>query len=188
MMLVYAFTSTFQDQLYVNWIPLFLTEGRGLDTRAMGLFSPLPLLGGAVGGILGGMLNDYWIRRTGNRRWARSGVALTGKMVAAVLIALSVQMSDGRLAMLVLLAARCFGDWSLATQWGAVTDMGGRATATLFGLVNKVGAVGGFAAGPIMGSLKHHYGWEGIFFCASGMCVLAALTWLFIDCTRRVSQ
>jgi len=44
MMLVYAFTSTFQDQLYVNWIPLFLTEGRGLSDAEMGLFTPLPLL------------------------------------------------------------------------------------------------------------------------------------------------
>jgi MFS family permease len=187
MLLVYAFASTFQDQLYVFWIPLFLTEGRGLDNSQMGLFTPLPLLGGAVGSILGGMLNDYAIRRTGNRRWSRSGIALTGKMVAGTLIALSVQMSDGRVAMLVLLAARCFGDWSLATQWGAITDMAGRASGTVFGLVNMVGAVGGFAAGPIMGYLKHHYGWEGLFFCAAGMCVLSALTWLFIDCTRRIS-
>src|SRR5262249_33791724 len=50
-LLLYAFASTFQDQLYVNWIPLFLTEGRGLDDSQMGLFTPLPLLGGAVGGI-----------------------------------------------------------------------------------------------------------------------------------------
>jgi hypothetical protein len=118
MLLVYAFASTFQDQLYVFWIPLFLTEGRGLDTSQMGLFTPLPLLGGAFGSILGGMLNDYAIRRTGNRRWSRSGIALTGKMVADAMIAASLQMSDGRVAMLVVLAARCFGDWSLSTQWG----------------------------------------------------------------------
>jgi len=90
--------------------------------------------------------------------------------------------------MVVLLLARCFGDWSLATQWGTITDVGGKATATVFGLVNAVGAVGGFAAGPIMGYLKHHYGWEGVFFCAAGMCGLAALTWFFIDCTRRISS
>jgi MFS family permease len=187
MMLVYAFTSTFQDQLYVNWLPLFLTEGRGLDDAEMGLFTPLPLLGGAAGGILGGVLNDYAIRRTGNRRWARSCIALTGKMVAGTLIALSVQLSDGRLAMVVLMVARLFGDWSLSTQWGTITDVGGRATATVFGLVNAVGALGGFAAGPIMGYLKQHYGWEGVFYCAAGMCGLAALSWLWIDCTRRLS-
>jgi MFS transporter, ACS family, glucarate transporter len=186
MMLVYAFASTFQDQLYVNWIPSFLREGRGLDKETMGLFAPLPLVGGAVGGIVGGMLNDYLIRRTGNRRWARSSIGFTGKMVAGCLIACSVQMDDGRLAMVVLMAARCFGDWSLATQWGTITDMAGRASGTVFGLVNAVGAVGAFAAGPAMGYLKYYYGWEGIFYGAAAMCVVSALTWLGIDCTRRL--
>ena len=65
MMLLYAFASTFQDQFYVFWLPLFLVEARGLDLTTMGLFAPLPLLGGAVGGVLGGVLNDVLIRRWG---------------------------------------------------------------------------------------------------------------------------
>jgi sugar phosphate permease len=186
MLLVYAFASTFQDQLYVNWIPLFLSEGRGLDDRAMGLFTMLPLLGGAAGGIVGGMLNDYLITKTGNRRWARSSIGLTGKMVAAGLILWSVQLADGRLAMLILLAARCFGDWSLPTQWGTITDISGRASATVFGLVNAVGAVGAVAAGPVLGRLKQDYGWEGLFACVAAMCLVSALTWIWIDCTRRL--
>jgi len=186
MLLVYAFASTFQDQLYVFWIPLFLVEGRGLDATTMGLFTPLPLLGGAVGGILGGFLNDWLIRAWGNRRWARSAVGFVGKGIAAVLILLSLQVDDGRIAMVVLLIARVFGDWSLPTQWGTITDMGGRASATLFGLVNTVGAVGGFVAGPCLGYLKQHYGWDGLFYGVVAMCLVASLTWLFIDCTRQV--
>ncbi len=186
MMLIYAFTSTFQDQLYVNWIPQFLTEGRSLDTETMGLFTPLPLLGGAFGGMVGGVLNDVLLRRMKSRRWARTGVAFTGKFVAALLIALSVQVADGRLAMVVLLAARIFADWSLPTQWGAITDMGGRAAGTLFGIVNMVGAAGGFAAGPVLGWLKEHHGWEGLFLGAATMCLVSAVSWLGIDCTRRL--
>lgn len=186
MMLLYAFASTFQDQLYVYWIPMFLKEGRGLDDTLMGLFTPLPLIGGAIGGILGGVLNDVLIRKTGRRRWVRSGIGCTGKFLAAGLVLLSVQMADGRLAMVVLLAARFFGDWSLPTQWGAITDMSGRAAATVFGLVNMVGAAGGFAAGPILGYLKQHHGWEGLFLGVVAMCLLASVSWLFIDCTRRL--
>lgn len=186
MLLVYAFASTFQDQLYVYWIPSFLVEGHNLDEATMGVFAPLPLLGGAVGGVLGGLLNDWLLRRTGNRRWARSGVAFTGKLIAAGLVLYSAHVGSGELAMVVLLTARVFGDWSLPTQWGAVTDMGGRAAGTLFGLVNTVGALGGFVAGPTLGWLKREYGWEGLFAGAAAMCLLAAVTWLFIDCTRRV--
>jgi MFS transporter, ACS family, glucarate transporter len=186
MLLVYAFTSTFQDMLYVYWIPLFLVEGKGFAQEEMGFFAPLPLLGGALGGVLGGVLNDALLRRLSSRRWARSSVACTGKFVAALLIVLSVQVADGRLAMVVLLTARVFSDWSLPTQWGAITDMGGRAAGTLFGIVNMVGAAGGFVAGPVLGLLKQYYGWDGLFFGVAAMCFVAALSWLFIDCTRRL--
>jgi sugar phosphate permease len=186
MMLLYAFTSTFQDQLFVFWIPDFLVTGRGLSAAEMGLFAPLPLIGGAVGGVVGGVLNDTLIRKWGSRRWARSWVGFTGKALAAGLVVLSIQVADGRVAMVVLLAARFFSDWSLPTQWGTITDMGGRASGTVFGLVNTVGAVGGFVAAPCLGYLKQEFGWEGLFLGVAFMCLVAAGTWLFINCTRRL--
>jgi ACS family glucarate transporter-like MFS transporter len=186
LLLVYTFTSTFQDQFYVYWLPSFLQEGKRLDVGTMGLFAPLPFLGGALGGVLGGILNDVLIRKLGSRRWARSLVAFTGKSVAAALVIASMQVDDGRLTMVVLLAARAFSDWSLPTQWAAVTDMGGRAAATLFGVVNTVGVLGGFVAGPVFGYLKQHYEWDGLLYGVAVMCVVAAVSWLFIDCTRRL--
>lgn len=186
MMLVYAFASTFQDQLYVYWIPLFLVEAHHMDQQEMGLLAPLPLIGGAVGGILGGFLNDLLIRRWGNRRWARSSIAFTGKFVAGILVVLAVQADNGFVAMMILLSARVFGDWSLPTQWGTITDMSGRASATVFGLVNAVGAAGGFAAGPLLGYWRQTHGWEGLFYGVAGMCLLAAATWFVIDCTKRL--
>ena len=68
-MLLYAFCSNFVDQFFVNWLPLFLKEGKGLSQAEMGVFASLPLWGGALGGAAGGVLNDYLIRRTGSRRW-----------------------------------------------------------------------------------------------------------------------
>jgi MFS family permease len=186
MMLLYAFLSTFQDQLYVNWIPTFLVEGRGLDAGRMGLLTPLPLLGGAAGGVFGGWLNDALLKRGWPRRWVRSGVALTGRVLAAGLVMLTVFIPDGGLAMVVLLLARVLADWGVPTQWGAITDMAGRASGTVFGIVNTVGAVGGFVAGPALGYLKLYYGWEGLFFGVMCMLLLSALTWLGIDCTRKL--
>src|SRR5262249_6452858 len=63
MLLLYAFFSTFADQLYVFWIPSFLVEGKELRREAMGWFAPLALLGGALGGVVGGALNDLFLRR-----------------------------------------------------------------------------------------------------------------------------
>jgi sugar phosphate permease len=186
MLLTYAFFSTFADMLYVFWIPSFLVEGKGLSNTAMGWFAPLPLLGGAVGGMVGGTLNDVLLTRTGRPRWVRSGIAFTGKFLATVLLLCSLAVPDGRWVMVLLLACKFFGDWSLSTQWGAITDMGGKGAATVFGVVNAVGSLGGFVAGPVLGYLKQRHGWEGLFLGVGVAYLLAALAWLFIDCTRRV--
>lgn len=186
MLLFYSFVSTFADMLYVNWIPTFLVQGRGLDFRLMGLLATLPLLGGAAGGVVGGILNDSLYRWTGNRRWSRSGVACTGKLLAALFMASSLWTADGLVAMIALLACKFFGDWSQPTQWGTITDIGGRASATVFGVVNTVGNIGAVVAGPVMGYWKQQYGWEGLFLSVAVIYVVAALAWLFIDCTRKL--
>jgi sugar phosphate permease len=126
------------------------------------------------------------IRVSGSRRWGRSAVAFTGKLLAGVLITASLAVPDGRWAMVVLLGCKFFGDWSLATQWGTITDVGGRASGTVFGVVNMVGALAAFLAGPVLGHLKEAHGWEGLFLGVAGAYVVAAACWLVIDCTRRL--
>jgi sugar phosphate permease len=185
-LLVYSFASTFADTLYVNWIPQFLRESKGQSLSLMGIYAGLPLWGGALGGAVGGVLNDVFIRATGSRRWGRSGVAFTGKLLAAFLLAASVSESDGRWVMVMLMVCKFFGDWSLTTQWGTITDISGRASGTIFGLVNTAGAIAAFVAGPAMGYVKQVFGWNWLFYGVAAVYLLAAACWLLIDCTRRL--
>lgn len=185
-MLLYTFLSNCVDQFFVNWLPLFLREGKGLSQADMGVYASLPLWGGALGGAFGGVLNDFLIRLTGNRRWSRAGVALTGRAVAAVLLAVSVGLSDGRAVAVVLMLGKFFADWSLSAQWGAITDIGGRAAGTVFGIVNTAGAVAGVLANPLIGRVKQDYGWDLVFYFLAALFLTAALTWLFIDADRRL--
>jgi sugar phosphate permease len=185
-MLLYAFLSNLVDQFFVNWLPLFLREGKGLSQAEMGVFASLPLWGGALGGAAGGVLNDYLIRRTGSRRWGRAGVALSGKALAAVLLAASIGLADGRSVAVALVLCKFFGDWSLSTQWGALTDIGGRAAGTVFGIVNTVGAAAGVLANPLIGHVKQEHGWGLLFSLLAALFLAAALAWLFIDSDRRL--
>lgn len=184
--LLLAFAGTFGDAIYGSWIPLFLVEAKGLRMDEMGVFSSLPLLGGAVGGFCGGLLNDVLMRATGSRRLARSAVGSAGKLLAGVLITLSVLVADGRLAMLVLLACKFFADWSQPTLWGTMTDISGRAAGTVFGLVNMVGNFGAILAGLAMGHIIQEHGWDTLFFTVAVLYLVCAVLWLFIDCTRRL--
>jgi hypothetical protein len=183
-LLLHSFTSTLPDMLYVNWIPTFLVEAKGLSDVQMGLFATMPLIGGALGGLFGGTLNDVLIRFTGNRRLARSAVGLTGKVVSGGLMAWAITLEDGRAVMGALAASKFFTDWSLPTQWATVTDIAGRATGKVFGTMNTVGSAAGILAGPLIGYLKQDYGWETLFYFMSCVYLVSGLCWIVIDCTK----
>jgi MFS family permease len=184
MLNVQTILSTISDNIYSNWIPLFLYEVHRLKFDKMGIYSALPLLGGAIAGLTGGLLNDWLIARTGNRRWSRSGIALFGKGMAAVVLLAAMFWYDSPYVFCWLLfVVKLFGDWSLATSWGVVTDIGGRATASVFAFNNAVAGIGLILAPLLFGWIAEHYGWRPVFLAVAATYALCALSWLFINCT-----
>jgi len=184
MLNVQTILSTIADNIYSNWIPLFLWEVHKLKFDKMGIYSALPLLGGAIAGLTGGLLNDWLIARTGNRRWSRSGIAIFGKGVAAVVLLAAMLWYDSPYIFCWLLfVVKLFGDWSLTTSWGVVTDIGGRATASVFAFNNAVAGIGLIVAPVLFGWIAEHYGWRPVFLAVAGTYALCALSWLFINCT-----
>jgi MFS family permease len=177
--------STIADNVYSNWMPLFLFQVHKLNYKEMGIYSSLPLIGGAIGGAVGGYLNDYLIRRTNNRRWSRRGVAIAGKTLAGLLILLAVLFlyDEPYLFCGLLFFVKFYSDWSLTTGWGTVTDIGGRATASVFAFNNSVASIGIVLAPLIYGYVAQVFGWQWVFVVAAIFCFLCALSWLFIDCT-----
>ena len=181
-----SFFSTFADNLFVFYMPEFLVLEKNFSPAQMGVFASLPIIGGAVGGLFGGALNDYLIRVTGKRRLCRSLVACSGKLTAAALIAASLLFEDGRVIMLVLFCCKFFSDWSQPTWWGTVTDLGGPASGRVFGMVNMVGSIGGFTAGPVMGYVLGDQRWTALFLFVGGVYVVTAIFWIFVNCTRQL--
>jgi ACS family glucarate transporter-like MFS transporter len=82
-----------------------------------------------------------------------------------------------------LFVVKLFGDWSLTTSWGVVTDIGGRATATVFAFNNAIAGIGLIVAPILFGWIAEHFGWQPVFLAVAGTYALCALSWLFINCT-----
>ena len=173
------------DSIYSNWIPLFLFQVHALKFKEMGIYSALPLLGGALGGALGGWLNDAVLARTGNRRWSRSGVALAGKGLAAVFLVLAVleTYDDPYAFCWMLFLVKFVSDWSVSTGWATVTDIGGKATASVFAFNNTVAGISGIVAPPLYGFVAEFYDWQTVFLITSAVYALCALSWLAVDST-----
>ena len=192
-LLLHLFCSAGADQLYVYWIPSFLEEAKGMTKVQMGIFASLPLFGGALGGMLGGMLNDLLIRLTGRRGLARSVIGFSGKAISGVCVIFALTIDDGRMMMVVIAAAKFFTDWSQPTVWGAVTDIGGRASGRVFGVVNTVGSLGGFVFANAIGIAKQHFGtadviagWNAVFWIIIGTYFVSGLFWFAVNSNRRL--
>ena len=177
--------STVADLLYSNWIPQFLSQVHGLNYKEMGFYSMLPLLGGACGGAAGGMLNDWLMRRSVSRRWSRTIVGISGKGLAGVALLAALLAYDNPYVFCSLLfAVKFFSDWSLAATWGTVTDIGGRATATVFAVNNGIASLGNYLGPQLYGYVADNYGWPPVFVCVGVIYMLCAATWLGINCER----
>ncbi|MBW3538686.1 MAG: MFS transporter [Planctomycetes bacterium] len=153
MFFVQQFTSAYADNVFVYWIPLFLLTTKNVDVGAAGWMAAIPLLGGAVGGMLGGELQSQLILRTGNRRWSRSLVGMAGKLLATILMFVSLAFDDALVIVGVLAAVKFFSDWSQPAVWGTITDIAGRNAGSVFGAVNTCGSIASFLAGPTIGML-----------------------------------
>ncbi len=181
--------STFADNIFASWIPQFLDQVHHLEFKQMGIYAALPLLGGALAGLLGGALNDYLIAITGNRRWSRVGVAIAGKGVAAILLFFALKFYDRPYEFCVcLFFVKLFSDCSLTTSWGVITDIGGRATASVFALSNSIAGIGLITAPIVFGYVADHHGWRAVFITVAITYALCAVIWLTIDCTIPVLQ
>ena len=186
------------DAAFVSLMGTYFLRARGFEVAKTGWLASLPLWGGALGGIAGGWLNDRLIARTGSRRWARSGVGFAGKVIGCGLLPLVVLQAGGTAAALVLMGAKFFSDWSQPTTWGACTDLAGRHAATVFGIVNTAGNVGGIVMPIVFGAVLDRFtagamaggtaapvtDWTPLFLLLALMYLGSGVCWLLVDCTR----
>jgi ACS family glucarate transporter-like MFS transporter len=183
-LMVQSILSTFADNVFSNWIPLFLAQVHHLEFKKMGIYAALPLLGGAIAGLAGGGLNDYLISVTGNLRWSRVAVGVGGKGIAAIFLLLALRSyHDPYRFCIYLFFVKLFSDCSLATAWGVVTDIGGKATASVFALNNSIAGLGLIAAPAVFGYVSEAYGWRAVFILTAVTYVLCAISWMFINST-----
>lgn len=190
------------DVVFVSLIGAFFLQAHGLDIGKTGWLVSLPLWGGALGGIVGGWLNERMIGATGNRRWSRSLIGATGKVIGCICLLTMATFADPLYAGLMLGVAKFFSDWSQPTVWGTCTDLGGRFSATVFSIINTAGTLGGVIMPPVFGYLLDAFttaqtvagevvrttNWSPLFYLIAAMYLTSGLCWLLIDCTQTLDR
>jgi ACS family hexuronate transporter-like MFS transporter len=174
--LVFAkFLSDAAWYFYLFWLPKYLYDARGFDTKQVGYYAWIPYAASGFGSLIGGWFSSYLLKRgvslNGARKWA------LGLSAALMPVAYFVTQSPVQAA-IVLFSIAFFGQQSWSTLVMILpTDLFPRQTvASVAGLVGFGGAMGGVVFGLVVGYLLDHgFGYAPVFALVSTFHVAAFL-------------
>lgn len=182
--------SSFASYLYLFWYPKYLQSGRNVLPERSGDLASLVLAGGALGSAFGGLLSDRVMRRTGGKKRSRSLIGFVGLSLAGLALLASLWCESASGASIVIALAFFLLMSQIASWWGVVGDISGPHTATLFGLMNSMGIIGGMGAQVFFGWMadeKKAEGfsgraqWDPALYYFVAVLFLGAITWLFVN-------
>ncbi len=175
------FASGFGFQFFVTWLPTYLTREHGLTLARSGFYASLPLLAGAAGCALGGIVSD-WITRRSSVLWGRRIVGAGGFLLGAAGFLAAVSVRSPELAIACLAFASGAHDLTLPVVWATCTDLGGKFGGTAGGWVNLASSLSGMLAPVASASLAQWFGsFHAVFWVTILLYLAGALLWLFID-------
>ena len=173
--------------VYLDWLPTYLNEHRGVSLKQMGIYASLPLLAGTFGDLIGGWASDRIGVATGNLKLARRGVAIFGFLLAAGCI-LPATFAASPQACVAFSCVALFGlEFTVGVSWAIPLDIGGDSAGSVSAVMNTCGNIGGAISTLVLGYMVKDYGWDVPFLVAAGFCLLAALLFTRIDATRKIS-
>lgn len=167
---------------FATWFPLFLQQTRGVSTLDSGLLTTIVGVGGVLGSLSGGFSSDWLLKKTGNSRLSRQGIAVVGLGICSMLILASYFVADVQIAVrLIALGAFCatFGGVSGYT---VAIKFGGDQVATVFSIMNMCGNIGSALFPLAAGQLVKRTGdWNLMLFLFAGIMAIDAVCWAFLN-------
>ncbi|MFT3997526.1 MAG: MFS transporter [Asticcacaulis sp.] len=135
---------------FVTWFPIYLVKERGLNIVQAGFAAAAPALCGFVGGLVGGFLSDYLLKKSGNVSRSRKIPIFVGMTLALSIIACA--YVDQEWLVITLMAIAFFGKGVASLGWAVVSDVAPREYIGLAGGVfNMFGNTAGIVTPIVIG-------------------------------------
>jgi len=181
---LYFFCGSFGWSFFVSWMPRYMKDVQHIEFEKSEWSSAFPLICGGIACVVGGVLSDGVVKRTGWRRFGRAMFPMTGCLIAAAaMFALPHARNAHDATILMCVAAAAF-DFGQAAAWASIVDIGGRNAGIAMGFINTIGCLA-HALQPWIGvRVFNTLGWNALFGLYAAAYLLAMTTWTVTNPTR----
>lgn len=140
---------------FITWFPVYLVQARGMSILKAGFVASVPAVCGFIGGVLGGIISDWLMRRTGSLNIARKTPIVMGMLLSMVMVFCNYVNVEWMIIGFMALAF--FGKGIGALGWAVMADTAPKEISGLSGgLFNMFGNISGIvtpiAIGYIVGT------------------------------------
>ncbi len=181
------FCQGFPIYFYHTWFFIYLVRARGFSLTEGGIWGTTPYLAIAILAPIGGSFSDFAAKRLGKKIGRKVAVWL-GMFCSAALLWAGGHAGNKVTAILLLAAAAGFNMFGAATFWAACIDLSERSSASLAGLMNTFGNLGGWLSPIVTAYVATNLGWTAALTLASVVTLVSGLSWIFIDTTKPLTK
>ena len=178
--------SNFTFYFSLTWMYPYIQERFQLGLVEAGFYTSIPLVAGAVGNWLAGILVDAIYRR-GNWRLSRSLPAIVGFALSAVGMIMVTQVSSPVVSVAFMALAVFGADMTLSPSWAFCIDIGKENAGAVSGTMNMAGNLGAFVtiiAFPYLFQWTNQY--EPFFIICAGLSLVAIVMWSTMNPERPI--
>lgn len=175
---------------YLETVPLRQETDEAIRLATAKHYSTIPQYAGVIGGLIGGIISDAVLRRTGSRWAARNGVALISLTLGVVCFLPVFALDDAVFQMFFLTAGYFLVMFASPCAYALTMDMGGKNLPLVFGAMNMVGNFGAAAVTGIVPWLNRltPETWTASLAMFVGIHGVAAVLWLVLNSRRSLGE
>jgi ACS family glucarate transporter-like MFS transporter len=165
---------------FLTWFPVYLVQERGMTILKAGIIASLPAICGFIGGVLGGIISDYLLRKGHSLTFSRKAPIIGGLLLSTSIV--TCNYVDVEWVVVGFMALAFFGKGVGALGWAVMSDVSPKQIAGLSGgLFNTFGNIASITTPIVIGyiiSTTGSFKWALVFVGANAL--LAVISYIFI--------
>lgn len=118
---------------YTTWFFIYLREARHMSSFGAGFAAAGPAIAGFVGGVLGGIVSDFLLKRDMTLSKARKTVILIGLVISCAILLCN--YTDSQALIMLFMTVAFFGKGVAALGWAVMSDVSPREATGLSGSI-----------------------------------------------------